>query len=196
MSELHTPQASDDQLPDIDVVALLMRQHGDIRNLFDEVERSEGDERRHAFRRLVRLLAVHETAEEEVVHPFARRALSGGAQVVDDRLAEEREAKETLAALDDLDTDDPKFLPQLLALRKDVQEHARAEERYEFTHIRRSTDVTNLAAMAKAVKAAEAMAPTRPHPGVESAAANVTLGPVAALMDRTKDAVRKAMGEG
>jgi hemerythrin superfamily protein len=196
MSELHTPQAGDDQLPDIDVVALLMRQHGDIRNLFDEVERSEGEERRHAFRRLVRLLAVHETAEEEVVHPFARRALSGGAQVVDDRLAEEREAKETLAALDDLDTDDPKFLPQLLALRKDVQEHARAEERYEFTHIRRSTDVTNLAAMAKAVKAAEAMAPTRPHPGVESAAANVTLGPVAALMDRTKDAVRKAMGEG
>lgn len=47
--------------------------------------------------------------------------------------------------------------------------------------------------MAKGVKAAEAMAPTRPHPGVESAAENVALGPVAALMDRTKDAVRKAM---
>jgi hypothetical protein len=29
---------------------------------------------------------------------------------------------------------------------------------------------------------------------VESAAANVALGPVAALMDRTRDAVRKAMG--
>lgn len=50
--------------------------------------------------------------------------------------------------------------------------------------------------MAKAVKAAEAMAPTRPHPGVESATANVALGPVAALMDRTKDAVRKAMKNG
>ncbi|MFC8176212.1 hemerythrin domain-containing protein [Streptomyces sp. NPDC057325] len=195
MSELHTPHAGDDRAPDIDVVALLMRQHGDIRNLFDEVEAATGDERRDAFRRLVRLLAVHETAEEEVVHPFARRNLAGGEQVVEDRLAEEKAAKEALTALDDLDTDDPSFTPRLLQLRADVQEHARAEERYEFTHIRRSAGVTDLAAMAKAVKVAEAMAPTRPHPGVESAAANMTLGPVAALMDRTRDAVRKAMGK-
>ncbi|PIM65849.1 hemerythrin, partial [Streptomyces sp. JV178] len=55
MSELRTPQAGDDQAADIDVVALLMRQHGDIRNLFDEVEQSQGEERRDAFRRLVRL---------------------------------------------------------------------------------------------------------------------------------------------
>ncbi|WP_053851636.1 hemerythrin domain-containing protein [Streptomyces sp. NRRL B-24085] len=195
MSELRTPHAGDDNLPDIDVVALLMRQHGDIRNLFDEVEQSEGEERRDAFRRLVRLLAVHETAEEEVVHPFVRMAVDGGAQVVDERLAEEKSAKETLASLEDMDTDDPKFMPRLMELRTEVQEHARAEERYEFSHIRRSTDVTNLAAMAKAVKAAEAMAPTHPHPGVESATANVTLGPVTALVDRTKDAVRKAMGK-
>ncbi|CAM5327997.1 hypothetical protein SALBM135S_09403 [Streptomyces alboniger] len=193
MTELQTPHAGDDKAPDTDVVSLLMRQHGDIRNLFDEVEAATGEERREAFRRLVRLLAVHETAEEEVVHPFSRHALKGGEKVVEDRLAEEKAAKETLAELDDFDTEDPKFMPQLLMLRKDVQEHARAEERYEFTHIRRSTDSASLAAMARAVKAAEAMAPTRPHPGVESAAANMALGPVAALMDRTKDAVRKAM---
>ncbi|MDN3294339.1 hemerythrin domain-containing protein [Streptomyces ficellus] len=179
---------------DSDVVSLLMRQHGEIRNLFDEVEQSKGDDRRDAFRRLVRFLAVHETAEEEVVHPFARRRLPGGDQVVRDRLAEERDAKETLAALDDMDPDDPEFLPRLLALRADVQAHARAEERYEFAHLRRTADAATLASMATGVRAAEAMAPTRPHPGVESAAANLALGPVAALMDRTKDAVRKAMG--
>ncbi len=39
------------------------------------------------------------------------------------------------------------------------------------------------------------MAPTRPHPGVESGAKNVALGPVAALMDRTADTVRRIMGE-
>jgi hypothetical protein len=50
--------------------------------------------------------------------------------------------------------------------------------------------------MARAVKAAEALAPTRPHPGVESGVKNMALGPVAALMDRTKDAVRTAMGKG
>ncbi|WP_030665022.1 hemerythrin domain-containing protein [Streptomyces cellulosae] len=194
MAETHTPQAGDDAAPDVDVVALLMRQHGDIRNLFDEVEAVSGDARQDAFRRLVRLLAVHETAEEEVVHPFVRRNVTGGDVVVDERLREERSAKETLSALDGLDTGDPKFMPQLLALRTEVQEHARAEERYEFIHIRRSADTAALASLAKGVKAAEAMAPTHPHPGTESATANVALGPVAALMDRTRDAVRRAMG--
>ncbi|MGA5150020.1 hemerythrin domain-containing protein [Streptomyces griseoincarnatus] len=194
MSELETPQAGDDRSRDDDVVALLMRQHGDIRNLFDEVEATSGEERRDAFRRLVRLLAVHETAEEEVVHPFVRRSVAGGQQIVEDRLEEEREAKEMLAVLDEMDPDGPEFLPKLIELRRDVQMHARAEERYEFIHIRRSTDVTDIAAMAKAIKAAEAMAPTRPHPGVESGAKNMALGPVAALMDRAKDTVRKAMG--
>jgi hemerythrin superfamily protein len=193
MTELKTPHAGDDGAQDDDVVSLLMRQHGDIRNLFDEVEASSGDARQDAFRRLVRLLAVHETAEEEVVHPFVRRNVEGGEEIVDARLGEERAAKETLSALDDTDTRDPKFMPQFLSLRADVQEHARAEERYEFPHIRRSTEAAALAALAKGVKAAEAMAPTRPHPGVESAAANMALGPVAALMDRTRDAVRKAM---
>ncbi|MFF7206516.1 hemerythrin domain-containing protein [Streptomyces sp. NPDC008141] len=195
MSETKTPHAGDDLAPDDDVVSLLMRQHGDIRNLFDEVEAAKGGERQEAFRRLVRLLAVHETAEEEVVHPYARTNMPGGEKVVEDRLAEEHEAKEVLATLDDMDTSDPTFMPQFLALRTKVQLHARAEERYEFTHIRRHTDPARLATMAKGIKAAEAMAPTRPHPGVESATANVALGPVAALMDRTKDAVRKAMGQ-
>lgn len=179
-----------------DVVTLLMRQHGDIRNLFDEVERAEGEQRQDAFRRLVRLLAVHETAEEEVVHPFARKNADGGERIVSDRLAEERAAKEQLARLDSMDTDDPKFLTELLVLRADVMAHARAEERYEFIHLRRTADAGRLASMAKAFRAAESMAPTRPHPGVESASKNMMLGPVAALVDRTRDAVRKAMGEG
>ncbi|MFH9062829.1 hemerythrin domain-containing protein [Streptomyces coeruleorubidus] len=180
---------------DADVVALLMRRHGDIRNLFDEVEKTTGDERRAAFRRLVQLLAVHETAEEEVVRPFTRANVPGGEQVVEDRLNEEREAKELLSRLDGMDPDDPEFLPGLLSLRLDVMAHARAEERYEFNHIRRHADQARLASMASALKAAEAMAPTRPHPGTESAAKNLMLGPLAAVVDRTRDAVRKAMGK-
>lgn len=180
---------------DTDVVALLMRRHGDIRNLFDEVERTTGDERRTAFRNLVRLLAVHETAEEEVIHPFTRTSVPDGARIVDDRLTEEREAKELLSRLDDMDPDDAKFLPELLTLRRDVLAHARAEERYEFNHIRRHADKARLASMAAALKAAEALAPTHPHPGTETAAGNVALGPLTALVDRTRDAVRKALGK-
>lgn len=178
-----------------DVVALLMRQHGDIRNLFDRVEKSTGDERRDSFRELVRLLAVHETAEEEVLHPFARKAFPGGEQIVEERLAEEKEAKELLSRLDGMDTDDPKFMTELTTLRTEVMKHARSEERYEFIHLRRTTSVSRLEAMATALKAAEATAPTHPRPGVESGTKNAVLGPFAAMADRTRDAVRKAMGK-
>ncbi|MGA4837538.1 hemerythrin domain-containing protein [Streptomyces sp. G45] len=171
-----------------------MRQHGDIRNQFDAVEQSTGEARRDAFRRLVHLLAVHETAEEEVLHPLARTAFDGAEKVVEARLAEEKEAKELLARLDGMDTDDPKFLPELATLRTEVMRHARAEERYEFIHLRRTASSAQLATMARALEAAEKTAPTHPRPGTESATKNALLGPLAAVVDRTRDAVRKALG--
>lgn len=49
------------------------------------------------------MLAVHETAEEEIVHPAARRALPDGEAIVKARLQEENEAKKALAELERLD---------------------------------------------------------------------------------------------
>ncbi|POX42741.1 hemerythrin [Streptomyces sp. Ru73] len=181
--------------PEHDVVALLTAQHGEIRNLFDEVERSTGDARRDAFGRLVRMLAVHETAEEEVVHPFARKKAEGGEGVVAERLEEERQAKEALSALEKVDPEDADFLPALRDLRTAVMQHARAEERYEFAQLRRLNDPGTLATMAKSVRAAEATAPTHPHPGVESGAKNLLLGPFAAIADRMRDALHGGPGK-
>ncbi|MEV7805489.1 hypothetical protein AB0O28_21325 [Microbispora sp. NPDC088329] len=45
--------------------------------------------------------------------------------------------------------------------------------------------------MAGAVRAAEAISPTRPHPGAgESATANMLAGPPVAVFDKIRDAVR------
>ncbi|MEA5363196.1 hypothetical protein VA596_26945 [Amycolatopsis sp., V23-08] len=52
-----------------------------------------------------------------------------------------------------------------------------------------------LRAMAVTVRLAEAVAPTRPHAGVESAKANLLLGPPVAIMDRARDAIRAALGK-
>src|SRR5918997_6481071 len=88
-----------------DVVEFLIGQHMQIRDLFTEVQASTGQARRDAFERLVTLLAVHETAEEQLIHPLARAGVDGGGDIVDDRLSEEREAKELLATLEDLGPD-------------------------------------------------------------------------------------------
>jgi hypothetical protein len=48
--------------------------------------------------------------------------------------------------------------------------------------------------MATAVKMAEAIAPTRPHAGVESAKLNFAVGPFASMLDRARDLIRQAVG--
>ncbi|MEU8357056.1 hemerythrin domain-containing protein [Nonomuraea sp. NPDC048882] len=178
-----------------DVIDLLQAQHGMIRDLFDEVEQASAKQRGEAFTRLVRLLAVHETAEEEIVHPFARHAIDGGDGVVNDRLAEENEAKRLLSRMDEAGPDAPDFMPNLLMLRAAVEAHARSEERYEFAQLRAHTSEAQRRAMAMGVKAAEAMAPTHPHPGTESATKNLLVGTPIAMMDRVRDTIRKAMGK-
>lgn len=177
-----------------DVVLLLTGQHQEIRALFEEVLAASGKQRRRSFHRLVHLLAVHETAEEEVVHPYTRRVLEGGAEVVADRLAEEKAAKRALVRLDHANLEDPGFDVALAAFRDEVLAHAAAEERYEFPALRRSGDAVRLQMLAKAVRAAEVLAPNRPHPGAESAAGNLVLGPFAAAADLARDAVRWTLG--
>ncbi|TDD20689.1 hemerythrin domain-containing protein, partial [Actinomadura sp. KC06] len=45
---------------------------------------------------------------------------------------------------------------------------------------------------AAAVRAAEATAPTHPHPGTESATKNMLAGPMVAMVDRVRDLIRDA----
>jgi hemerythrin superfamily protein len=170
-----------------DVVTFLKSQHQQIKDLFEKVNRSSGDERRDTFTALRRLLAVHETAEEEVVHPRARRELPDGDEVIDARLQEENQAKQTLATLEDLDPDGAEFERLFQELQADVLMHAANEEELEFDRLADELDDDQLQRMRRAAELAESTAPTRPHPGVESPAENMLAGPFAAMMDRARD---------
>jgi hypothetical protein len=180
------------KLPAPDVVDYLVQQHMQIRDLLANVLTTTGQARRDAFREVLRLLAVHETAEEEVVHPAVRGTEPGADDLVDARLAEERMANELLEQLDGMDTDDPAFMPLFAKLRSAVITHALYEQRYEFNRIRQHVSAPRRAAMRLLIQAAEATAPTHPHAGIESAKANLLLGPPVAIMDRTRDAIRRA----
>lgn len=179
-----------------DVVQLLIGQHNEIKRLFTEVlNASDGNERDAAFMDLRRLLAVHETAEELVVHPVARRKVAFGNGIVDARLHEENEAKKHLAELEELDIDSARFVKLLTELQAAVLDHAQHEESEEFSKLAEELDDAQLKRLEKAVRAAEAMAPTRPHTGVESATANMMAGPFAAMLDRARDAIHRAVGD-
>ncbi len=176
---------------DVDVIELLGRQHKLIAALFHKTETTGGQLRRSAFERLVRLLAVHETVEEEIVHP-ALRGLRGGDAVADARLTEERAGKDMLAELDRIGPDADGFDAGLRDLHHAVLRHAAHEETEEFPMLRAGLEQATLTSMAVFLRAAEKAAPTHPHPGVESAAANMLAGPFVAVADRVRDALRKA----
>ncbi|MEO3745377.1 hemerythrin domain-containing protein [Plantactinospora sp. B5E13] len=174
-----------------DVMDLLVDQHNQIKTLFGQLHRAQGTEKRELFESLVRLLAVHESAEEIVVHPTARKKIDRGQQVVDQRLQEEDQAKRDLAELYDMGVDHPNFDARMARFADAVIQHASHEENEEFPSLRRSMSEAQLARMAGALRAAEAMAPTRPHPHTgESASANLLVGPPMAVFDRVRDAIR------
>jgi hypothetical protein len=172
-----------------DVVDFLSNQHEQIKSLFAKTLSASGDSREKAFIDLRRLLAVHETIEEEIVHPRAKRKIANGDAVVGQRLKEEHEAKTVLQKLEKLEVDSDEFTGLLTELRDAVLEHADHEERDEFARLGQELSNHELETMGRAAKLAEAIAPTRPHAGVESQVANLVAGPFAAMLDRARDAI-------
>ncbi|GAA4251552.1 DUF2795 domain-containing protein [Dactylosporangium darangshiense] len=182
-----------------DIVEILLARHTEIKQMFTRVSSAQAAQKEELFHELVRMLAVHENAEEVVVHPAARDLIPNGDTVVGERLQEESEAKRALADVYDLGIDHPEFDRHLGVLAESVLAHAAQEERLEFAQLRQHADIDRLRRMATTFQAAEAVVPTRPHPAVgESAAVNLMVGAPTAVFDKIRDAMRdwrKRMGE-
>jgi Hemerythrin HHE cation binding domain len=176
-----------------DVVAFLIGQHMAIRDLFTEVALCDGGARAEAFERLVKLLAAHETAEQQIIRPMTRAGVDGGSDIADELIAEEAEAKELLVELERIGPADAEFPARLEQLRQAVLLHAHHEEANEFRYLKHKMDGGTMATTGM-IKAAEAIAPTHPHPSINSATANTMAGPMVSMFDRTRDLVRKALG--
>lgn len=137
-----------------------------------------GPWRRRNFDRLMRLLAVHEAAEEAHVHPVARRALQHGRELAARRRAEEKQAKELLIALWRTGPDGAGYLRRLNEVRRAITQHAAHEEREEFQALRKAVGLPRLRMLGAEVKLTQAYAPTRPHRWVDNEAANKLAAPI------------------
>jgi hemerythrin superfamily protein len=179
------------ELPEGDVIRILLEQHARIRELFKDVKSAEGEHKEHAFGELRALLAVHETAEEMVLRPVTSR--TAGDAVAGARNEEEAEANEVLKALGMMDVTSADFDAKLAEFEKAVDDHAEAEEHEEFPLILRECDESRRQTMGTQIRAAESVAPTHPHPSsAGSTAAQYAVGPFASLVDRTKDLIKKS----
>lgn len=188
MSNAAQERAEAALLPEDDVIGILLSQHARIRDLFAGVRTARGDAKRAKFDELRALLAVHETAEEIILRPVAKK--EAGEKEAEARDKEEAEANKALAELERMDIDGPGFAEKLDELEKAVGEHADHEEREEFPPLRARCSAEQLRSMGSRLLTAEKAAPTHPHPVTAgSPAAQWTAGPFASLLDRARDAL-------
>jgi hemerythrin superfamily protein len=139
------------------ITGFIRDQHADIKLLFSAVERNNGEQRRDAFESLVRLLAIHETAEEEVVYPVVRSAGQLGAEIAEARAAEESEVKAQLSRLERVGTDSDEFPPRFCVLRAAMLQHAASEEQTMLPFLEQTQEQDTLERMGGAADVTESL---------------------------------------
>lgn len=150
--------------PDVthrDLFAALTAQHGRIKAMMADVLDTVGNDRVDAFARLCHYLALHEAAEEEVMHPVIAAQLDAQAQavLVQERLVEEQGAGDVIGRLEDFGAvDTPEFLVQFDLLREAVQAHAAAEEERELPALAHGGDAVGIGAVVAALARVDELA--------------------------------------
>lgn len=173
------------------IIDRLTADHQQIKVLFSDVMFVRPENRTDVFCQLVAELVQHEVAEEMVVYPEVRAASADGATATEPRLREQAEAEQMLSQMESLDPTTPEFTAALTDLSIAVINHADAEERAVFPLLRRAGDPHALFELGERYEKAKRSAPTHPHPHApDTPPANKILGPVTALFDRARDAVR------
>jgi len=176
------------------LVDALIEDHNEVKQLFSTLETATGQHRLQLFGQLRENLVRHEVAEEEIVRPLTRKSVPGGDGIADARIAEEAEAERLLKELENTEVDTAEWNRLFGELRTAVLMHATHEEENEFPLLRTHVSPDDLEKYGTVFDKAKKLAPTHPHPNTpNTAAANVVLGPLAAITDRAKDLVHRAL---
>ena len=173
------------------IFGILREQHLRMRDLFNEIGDTSGVARQQAFDALRELLAAHETAEEVVLRPIARRVAPREITVARD--GEERRIAVLLGALEKLDVDTAAFTDAFATLVDAIIMHTWFEEAAEFPVVQARLTVNEQRRLGTWMNRAFAVAPARAHPAAAgSPVAQWTVGPFSALVDRARDGFSRA----
>jgi hemerythrin superfamily protein len=160
---------------DLEAVDFLLNQHAQIRAGLREVASAHGPAKAAAFADLRRLITVHETAEQEVLHPRMKEFAD-----VTSLLGQERHGTELLAELDRLDPASDEFDSRFTRLAVEIIAHADHEELDEFPLVRERLDADERHRMGHALRVAEVAASRSPQPAAAP-------GAVAAIVERVRE---------
>jgi hypothetical protein len=123
--------------PSDDVIAVLYRQHAEIKDALERIAGSRGADRQERLAAASSLMRAHEAAEQKLIRPLI--AVTKGDTEAQARNAEESAADADLTMLEGLDVDSEEFNTVLTRLTMAVAEHAEAEQIHEFPVIMQCT---------------------------------------------------------
>ncbi|MDA2803864.1 hemerythrin domain-containing protein [Nocardiopsis suaedae] len=174
-----------------DVLDLLTAEHRDLCTAFAHLCAAASEDGPHDPRvrpqaeRAVAALVRHLSTEEQLLYPRLRGAFPGGAERASIR---HRELEAWMRDLERLTGSDPGFGHLLRLLADGVRRHAAEQESGLFPRFARDTTQEERLRIGERVPAAQALAPTRPHPGVPDAPPlKALVTPWIGVADRVRD---------
>jgi hemerythrin superfamily protein len=179
--------------PDSDIVPLLTHDHDVLKHLAAGLHGLEPDQRNKKLREWTIQLVRHEVAEERVVYPAVRVDVLPGDAVAAALVKQERDIAELIVALEKVDSAGPAFESVLDGLQTQMIQHIHDEEISLFPLLRNlEADVHRWELGDRYARVIRA-APTHPHPHLpEHRPGIVIVEPIAALIDRVRDALHRA----
>lgn len=136
----------------MDAIALLKRQHREVRKLFTDLEKAEDEEEKsRLFAELADKLMVHAHLEEELFYPavFEDETEEKLRQAVEEHL----QAKRIIADVLDLEPTDEQWEAKCEVLKEDVEHHLEEEEDELFPRVQKDFDKKRLAELGKQMEA-------------------------------------------
>jgi hemerythrin superfamily protein len=123
-----------------DAIALLKQDHRTVSALFEEFEKADDEEQSAIAQRVCQLLTVHATMEEELLYPAAKQAFE---DEEDDDLVNEAEvehgtAKELIAKIEGMTSDDEHFKATVTVLGEYIKHHVKEEEGELFPKLKKT----------------------------------------------------------
>jgi hemerythrin superfamily protein len=132
------PASLDDDSDDIapDALSLLRRDHRLAEELFAEFARSAPQQLDPLARRICKMLRVHTQIEEELFYPAVSRALTEqDRRLIDHAQVEHQQAKEAIARIESMTSENPSFRNEVDLLDRRVAQHVASEEHELFPKV-------------------------------------------------------------
>ena len=122
-----------------DAIALLKQDHRTVSALFEEFEKADEEEQSAIAQRVCQLLTVHATIEEELLYPAAKEAFDDeDDDLVNEAEVEHGSAKELIAKIEGMSSDDEHFKATVKVLGEYIKHHVKEEENELFPQLKKT----------------------------------------------------------